>query len=370
MLFRTPLLRRVCAVILVAVISTAPATNAFAAGEAAKLEQVRTELSEIRKRLAAARGEAKLIRAQAASLDRKIGELNRQIRTGEREISELESGIRSAEARIVELEEQHMRAAKASNERARRLYKAGPATFISRLFSARSIGELTRLTVWWQVTAELDGKVMIVATRLKADLDGERAEFLEFKSDLAEQKSWLEQRRALVVAARSDKAQALSALEKDIADDEAHIKSLERESRALTAALRAAMSRSSGEVSRSGFIWPLNGRVTSDYGYRYGGFHSGIDIDGETGNPVVASKMGSIVTINCGSGYGICTVIDHGGGVATLYAHMSRKAVSSGSVSRGQVIGYVGCTGSCSGSHLHFEVRVDGEPRNPRTFLP
>jgi murein DD-endopeptidase MepM/ murein hydrolase activator NlpD len=97
--------------------------------------------------------------------------------------------------------------------------------------------------------------------------------------------------------------------------------------------------------------------------------HTGVDMDGNTGQPIRAAKSGRILGVACGGGYGNCTVIDHGGGVSTLYAHMSRKAVSGGSVERGQVIGYVGCTGSCTGSHLHFEVRVNGNPRNPMGYL-
>jgi murein DD-endopeptidase MepM/ murein hydrolase activator NlpD len=107
----------------------------------------------------------------------------------------------------------------------------------------------------------------------------------------------------------------------------------------------------------------------SPFGPRGRGFHYGIDISASTGTPIHAARDGTIVGVACGSGYGICTIIDNGGGVATLYAHMSRKGVSSGHVSQGQVIGYVGCTGFCSGPHLHFEVRINGSPNNPRGYL-
>lgn len=370
MLFRSPLIRVVCAALIVASLVIAPTLEAGAAGESAKLERIKAELAAIKKRIAAAKGEANAIRTEVASLDAKIRELNRQIRTGETQIAELESGIRSAEIRILELEDERQQAIKASNARARSMYKAGPATFLTRFLSVRSVGELTRLAVWWQVASELDGKAMIVAARLKADLDDQRSELLHIRSDLSAQKAWLGERKALIEGARAEKAAALKQVEANIAHSEAHIRDLEKESRALTAAIQSAGSRSTGSVSSSGFIWPLRGRVTSEYGRRGGGFHTGIDIDGNTGDPIVASKAGTILGVSCGSGYGICTVIDHGGGVATLYAHMSRKAVSSGSVRQGQVIGYVGCTGSCSGDHLHFEVRVNGEPQNPRRFLP
>ena len=127
-----------------------------------------------------------------------------------------------------------------------------------------------------------------------------------------------------------------------------------------------------GSPSASGFVWPVNGAVTSGFGYRWGRMHEGIDIDGYTGQPIVASKAGTVIsTGDAGDGYGTKVVIDHGGGFTTLYAHMSRLGASNGAgVGQGQVIGYVGCTGSCTGDHLHFEIRVNGAPQNPMSYLP
>jgi len=99
--------------------------------------------------------------------------------------------------------------------------------------------------------------------------------------------------------------------------------------------------------------------------------HTGIDIDGTSGQPVVASKAGRVIVASYYGGYGNAVVIDHGGGVTTLYGHMSNFNVSNGqSVSQGAVVGYVGCTGSCTGDHLHFEVRVNGSPQDPLNYLP
>lgn len=366
----SPLIKRSLVAFAVAVASLAP-LPARAAGEAAALERTRQQIAEIKKRLAAAKGQAAAIQAEVSALDRQIGSLNKQIRDGEHDISELESDIRSAQAQIAEMEAKYLRASQASNERARQLYKTGPAETLSQLLSAKSMLEFVRLQFWWEISSELDGKTMLNAARLKADLAERKEGLMAIKADLAAQKQWLQSRKGLIADARGQKNSALQGVQADIASQESHIRTLEAQSKALTASLKTSLSRSSGgAVSRSGFAWPLNGRVTSRYGYRSGGFHSGIDIDGNTGDPIRASKAGTIAGVNCGSGYGICTIIDHGEGVATLYAHMTRKAVSGGSVSQGQVIGYVGCTGSCTGSHLHFEVRVNGSPRDPMGFLP
>jgi len=119
-----------------------------------------------------------------------------------------------------------------------------------------------------------------------------------------------------------------------------------------------------------GFIWPIDGAVTSEFGPRWGSFHPGLDIADPEGTPIAAAKDGVVVSAGPNGGYGNFVVIDHGGGFATAYAHQSRLAVSEGQqVSQGQTIGYVGSTGFSTGNHLHFEVRVDGAAQNPRDYL-
>ncbi|MEO7803144.1 MAG: peptidoglycan DD-metalloendopeptidase family protein [Actinomycetota bacterium] len=364
------IIKRSLVAAVVAISLVVPIGTSYAVGESAALEQTRKQISEIRKRLNEAKGRAAGIQREVSALQRQIDTLNGQIKSGQHDISELESGIRSIQSDIEAMEAKYRSASNASSERARRLYKAGPAEALSRLFSAKSIVEFSRLQILWEISSDLDAKVMLDATRLKEDLSENKANLNRVKSDLDAQRQWMKARRELVAGAQSEKTSALASVQKEISAEESHIKALEAQSRALEQEIRSRLSVSTGAVSRSGFVWPLRGAVTSPYGRRWGGFHSGIDIDGNTGNPIVASKAGTIAGVTCGSGYGICTVIDHGGGVSTLYAHQSRKAVSGGHVNQGQVIGYVGCTGSCTGSHLHFEVRVNGSPQNPRNFLP
>jgi murein DD-endopeptidase MepM/ murein hydrolase activator NlpD len=111
--------------------------------------------------------------------------------------------------------------------------------------------------------------------------------------------------------------------------------------------------------------------VTSEYGTRWGRLHAGIDIAAGTGTPIAAAKGGEVVFSGVMNGYGNCIVINHGGGFSTLYAHQSRLAARDGQdVDQGQVIGYVGSTGHSTGPHLHFETRVNGNPQNPRRYLP
>lgn len=130
--------------------------------------------------------------------------------------------------------------------------------------------------------------------------------------------------------------------------------------------------------SALGFQWPLAGAsVTSEYGYRihpvYGTrrLHAGIDMGAARGTPIASSNDGVVIFVGTRGGYGRTVLVDHGGGITTLYAHMSETGVFDGqAVSRGDIVGFVGATGTATGNHLHFEVRVNGGPVNPRNYLP
>jgi murein DD-endopeptidase MepM/ murein hydrolase activator NlpD len=354
--------------------SASPAATATASQTAA-LQKTRAQIADIRKKLAAAQGRANQIEGEVNKLNKQIDSLNKQITTGQHDISSLESDIRSSQTQIDQLQAKYNQAANASNERARRLYKKGPAEAVAMLFSAGSVMELSRMQFWFEKSSEQDSKIIVDTARLKRELTIKQDELNGIKNDLGAQRNWLQARKDLASAARKDRNAALQSVQQEIEKTKKHIEGLQADSDRLQAALSKQGSRSGeggsfeGTASRSGFGRPIGGRVTSPFGRRWGRMHTGVDLDGRTGDPIRAAKAGRILGVSCGGGYGNCTLIDHGGGVTTLYAHMSRKAVTSGSVSRGQLIGYVGCTGSCTGSHLHFEVRVNGKPQNPMRYI-
>ena len=125
-----------------------------------------------------------------------------------------------------------------------------------------------------------------------------------------------------------------------------------------------------GSCSSATISTPVRGTVTSPYGPRGGRNHDGMDIAAPTGTPVRAAACGTVSLAGQQSGYGNIVCVTHTSQFSTCYAHLSRFGVSNGAqVQQGQVIGYVGCTGSCTGPHLHFETRVNGQAQNPSTYL-
>ena len=122
--------------------------------------------------------------------------------------------------------------------------------------------------------------------------------------------------------------------------------------------------------SAAGFTWPTSGQITSGFGPRWGRMHQGLDIAAPTGRPITAAKSGTVIVAGWSGGYGQLVVVDHGGGLATAYAHQSRIAVKTGDpVTQGGLVGFVGSTGHSTGPHLHFEVRVNGAARDPLPYL-
>lgn len=120
----------------------------------------------------------------------------------------------------------------------------------------------------------------------------------------------------------------------------------------------------------SGLVWPVGGPVSSFYGPRWGRMHRGIDIAAATGTPIVSVASGVVITAGSGGGYGNVVIVDHGDGFSTIYAHMTDIWATVGqSVGQGEAIGTVGCTGSCTGPHLHFETRVLGVDQDPMLYL-
>ena len=207
-----------------------------------------------------------------------------------------------------------------------------------------------------------------------ADTQVAVAAVAQLKKSQEAAKAVLDQRIADLTAEADALAAEQTKLEDLIRQRQAALEAARRARAAAAAKAGNALDRlptGGSGVSPSGFIWPVRGVVTSGYGPRWGRMHTGIDIAARSGTPIVAAKAGEVIYAGWLGGYGNAVLLDHGDGIATLYGHQSRIAVIEGQpLNQGEVVGFVGTTGHSTGNHLHFEVRVDTKPRNPRPYLP
>ena len=225
----------------------------------------------------------------------------------------------------------------------------------------------------------------------KQKLEADRAKLVELEKAALAKQAEIEQKKAernvVLQKAQNDRATAMQAIEElnaSSAQVSAMLKERQAARAATAAAAAAAAAQSSGGqgasdnwVQGTGQLgWPVSGEITSPYGYRvhpiWGTtiYHSGIDIGVDEGTPVHAADGGVVVWSGWMGGYGYAVVIDHGNGLSTLYGHNSELAVDEGqSVAKGQVISYAGSTGNSTGPHVHFEVRVNGDPVDPMGYL-
>ena len=351
-----------------------PAAGTIAGSAHDRLARTEEQLEQLRDRIQRHESEAKSLENSIEKLNDEIIGQRKEVEKLNAEIAEIESRLRTVEARIAKTRAQMDRIEDAATEQAVALYKSGATDTLDALINSRSLSELDSRVEMLGIAAQENTSTLIQYGRLKMQVQAHHRDLFKAKSELedahAAQRKILENLDNLY----AEQAAKLDELETKLGEEHAQEGSLEREQTRIEQTIlerQTLASVASLGKSDSGFIWPLNGGITSYYGERWGRMHTGIDIDGSTGDPVVASKSGRVILAASYSGYGNCVIIDHGGGFSTLYGHLSAFEVSGGQdVSQGEIIGRVGCTGSCTGDHLHFEVRVNGSPRNPLDYLP
>lgn len=218
----------------------------------------------------------------------------------------------------------------------------------------------------------------------KQQLEANRVKLVEIEKAVIAKQSEIEQKKAerneVLQRAQNDRATAMQAIE-ELNASSAQVTALLKERQAARAAAAAEAAAEQAQsytwVQGSGQLgWPASGEITSPFGYRthpiWGTtiYHAGIDIGVDEGVPVHAADGGTVVWSGWMGGYGYAVVIDHGNGLSTLYGHNSELVVSEGeAVGKGQVIAYAGSTGNSTGPHVHFEVRVNGDPVDPMGYL-
>lgn len=338
--------------------------------------------------------------------------ISSQLADTEKQIAEMQVKLKEEQAKLEKRE-------KVFRIRIRDIYMHGQLSYLDVVLGAKDFNDFAnRVDLLRRViAADMD---LITAIRQQRDeiqqvqqeLESQRQKQSVLKENAAQKKAEIEQHKkeqqAILYKAETDKATAEEAYRELEASSQSIGEMLRQRAAARAAAAAAAEAEAAAQqqaaassqadtgdagtsddsgstepdysyqpVSGSGaFIWPVNGVITSPYGYRthpiFGTtiYHSGIDIGVDYGTPVHAADSGVVVEAGWISGYGYAVVIDHGNGLSTLYGHNESLNVSSGqSVSQGQVIAYAGSTGNSTGPHVHFEVRSNGDPVDPSAYL-
>ena len=400
------------AALAVGLVAAVPAGQAQSAWERkqivdSRITALREDIAEAREReevlssdIAAASSEIDSLEGKIGALNDILAELEAALAAHRARLARLEARFRDQTERFEFLRREYARAQRILEQRLVDLYQTDDADTVEIMLQVESLTELIEQLDYFDQIGSQDQRIAATFKRLKLEMKAAREKTAETKdaveaetAALAEKTEAQRDAQAALVAqqnaleaAQASKQSLLANVREDRHEHEEDLEAMEAASAQLAATIQAAQAAAStassggsseGEgggggdtaPSASGLAWPVSGPVTSGYGPRWGRMHLGIDISAPTGTSVAAAASGSVIYAGVMSGYGNIVVIDHGGGLATAYAHLSAIWVSGGSVSQGQGIGAVGCTGSCTGPHLHFEVRVNGSPVNPLSYL-
>ena len=360
-----------------------------------ELDAIRDMQKRVEKKIADYKKQERSLLGELRLLENNINKVRTEIRSLNRRITDTEDKIKVTEEELAEAEEQIAYMEDLLAVRLRAIYEYGNVSYLEVLFNSTTFTEfLTRYNDLQMIISqdrELLSECMEERERIaaiKVDLEGQRRDLLALRESAVAKERELklnEMEQEMILAAVRDE---LDAEEEAIKQLEAEAKAVEDIIKALQAAQRGTAYRGTGV-----YVWPVPDYgpswITSGYGTRVhpitrrpGTFHGGIDIgiphnrwEGSrsyTGPPVqvVAADTGIAYVYRMGSGYGNLVIVDHGGGIATVYAHLHRFLVEDQApVVRGQAVGIVGSTGASTGPHLHFEVRENGIRVNPLPYV-
>jgi peptidoglycan DL-endopeptidase CwlO len=373
---------------LAAAIAAFAAVVALLSAAGAGAQDLQSEVDAKQAELSEAQDKKQVLTTEVSAYDDKIDELTGQVAALRNREAQVQAELDEAEAQLATEKEnlrvqreRLARSIKVLRERLIAIYKSGEPDALTVVLESDGFDDVLQRYEYLERIQSQDsnivGEVRDLRNEAKATVDriqAVRDEIAAKKRELVRTRVSLEQREAELEAARADSKKLLSKTNEHIDEVEGDISSLEDKIQAQLAAASGTTPLAAGPV-RAGsgqLIWPVDGPIVSPFGMRWGQLHAGVDIAVPAGTPIRAADDGTIVLVQSeaeSGGYGNYTCIDHGGGLSTCYAHQSSQAITSGSVSQGDVIGYVGCTGHCYGDHLHFETRVNGTPVDPMGYL-
>jgi len=362
----------------------AEAARKKAASEAAKAQGLLKQTQQLEDRISA-------LEKDLDALGTQIGTVSKRRSILDREVAALRSDITTKQQKITELKGVYEKRLEGLAARVDYAYRTGDWAWLEILLSSKDIVDFLQRTEYVSMliaddqsaASELeatDAELKAAAAELDRALEtvqAKRAEIKAQENSLRSLHSSRDNKRAAEQSAQNQKAALLAETRKNIKRLRAQALAEEQESARIERLLKGSGSHGSGKYAGT-FTWPTPGyrRISSPFGYRMHPIlhrrklHTGIDIAASSGARIVAAGSGKVIFAGSNGGYGNFTMIDHGNGLVSCYAHQKKISVSRGQhVSKGSTIGYVGSTGLSTGPHLHFEVRVNGTPVNPMRYF-
>jgi murein DD-endopeptidase MepM/ murein hydrolase activator NlpD len=385
---------RITLALVVALVCVTPALGS----DIGRKQQIDTKISSLKDRLAVQKQHEQSLRDEVAgytsrirSLEARVGDVSLRLTTLEADLSLHQRRLDALNAlfglqtkRLEFLKQQYATSVETLNRRLVDIYESDPASTLEVVLGASSVQDALDQVQYMNEIGEQDRRIAAQVRYAKLQVTAARAKTKKLRSTVHGETAVISARAAQtrdvrdelvgaagdLAATKENKLTDLSKLTSAEQAEAGEIDALQAASNDIAARIRAAQVGETSTPSSAGLIWPVSGPITSPFGWRWGRMHQGIDIGVPMGTPIKAAAAGTIIYCGWESGYGNLTVIDNGGNLATAYGHQSSIAVSCGEqVAQGQVIGYVGCTGHCTGPHLHFEVRINGSPVDPMGYL-
>lgn len=342
-----------------------------------ELSDINADISALEKKIKEGKAEANALSGEIKKVEKKVYTAQLQLNQLRKQINETKGNIQIALGELENMENSMNEQNKSLGNRLRAMYKNGDISMLSVLLGSANMSDfLTNI--------ELAKRIYNSDEELLKEMETDYAAIVEKKQQLSDLKDTLLAEQAALQENKDalDKAESeLEAQKKKVENNNAQLEKqiddLNDEADRITAEILKLQS--SGDYSGGVMCWPSRAstKVTSPFGNRMHPIlkkykmHTGIDIGAKSGTDILAANSGKVIAsaYNAG-GYGYYVMIDHGGGIVTLYAHSSKLLVSKGDVvTRGQVIAKVGSTGMSTGAHLHFEVRINGNYVNPLEYV-